>query len=176
MKQNYGNVFEVCYTYLIMKVRSANVTDVKAIHGLINCFAERDLMLFRSMADIFTNLQTFLVVEEDGETIGCCALEVIWSDLAEIKSLAVLETHQRKGTGAMLINAAVEQARKLGVPKVFGLTLKPQFFDKLGFHVVNKDSLPMKVWSDCARCTKQQQCDETAVVKLIEGSCCPIRQ
>jgi len=159
-----------------MKVRSANVTDVKAIHALINCFAERDMMLFRSMADIFTNLQTFLVAEFDGQVIGCCALEVIWSDLAEIKSLAVDESHQSKGAGAMLVNAAVEQARQLGVPKVFGLTLKPEFFSKLGFHVANKDSLPMKVWSDCARCTKQQNCDETAVVKLIEGSCCPIRQ
>jgi len=133
-------------------------------------------MLFRSMADIFTNLQTFLVVELDGETIGCCALEIIWSDLAEIKSLAVHETHQGKGVGAMLVNAAVEQARRLGAPKVFGLTLKPEFFAKLGFQAVNKDLLPMKVWSDCARCTKQQKCDETAVVKLIEGSSCPIRQ
>ena len=97
-------------------------------------------------------------------------------NLAEIKSLAVDESHQSKGAGAMLVNAAVEQARRLGVPKVFGLTLKPEFFGKLGFQVANKDSLPMKVWSDCARCTKQQNCDETAVVKLIEGSCCPVRQ
>ncbi len=94
----------------------------------------------------------------------------------KIKSLAVDEAYQSKGAGAMLVNAAVEQGRQLGVPKVFGLTLKPEFFGKLGFHVVNKDSLPMKVWSDCARCTKQQNCDETAVVKLIEGTCCPIRQ
>ena len=159
-----------------MNVRNANVSDVKAIHALINCFAERDMMLFRSMADIFTNLQTFLVVEQDGETIGCCAIEVIWSDLAEIKSLAVHEAHQSKGVGAMLVNAAVEQARQLGVPKVFGLTLKPEFFVKLGFQAANKETLPMKVWSDCARCTKQQNCDETAVVKLIEGVCCPLRQ
>jgi len=133
-------------------------------------------MLFRSMADIYKNLQTFDVVELDGQVIGCCALEVIWSDLAEIKSLAVDEAHKSRGAGAMLVNAAVEQACRLGVPKVFGLTLKPEFFGKLGFQVVNKDSLPMKVWSDCARCTKQQNCDETAVVKLIEGSCCPVRQ
>jgi amino-acid N-acetyltransferase len=159
-----------------MNVRSANVTDVKAIHALINCYAERDLMLFRSMADIFTNLQTFLVAEQDSQVIGCCSLEVIWSDLAEIKSLAVDEAHQRKGAGAMLINAAVEKARLLGVPKVFGLTLKPQFFGKLGFQTASKDSLPMKVWSDCARCTKQQKCDETAVIKLIEGTSCPLKQ
>ena len=93
-----------------MKVRSANVADVKAIHGLINAYAERDQMLFRSMADIYKNLQTFLVVELDGQVVGCCALEVIWSDLAEIKSLAVDEAHQGQGGRSMLVNAAVEQA------------------------------------------------------------------
>ena len=159
-----------------MNVRSANAGDVKAIHGLINAYAERDQMLFRSMADIYKNLQTFLVVEQDGQVVGCCALEVIWSDLAEIKSLAVVEAYKGRGAGSMLVTAAVEQAKRLGMPTVFGLTLKPQFFEKLGFKIVDKSYLPMKVWSDCARCTKQQNCDETAVVKVIEGSCCPLPQ
>jgi len=159
-----------------MNVRSANVNDVKTIHGLINAFAERDQMLFRSMADIFSNLQNFIVVEENNQVVGCCALEVIWSDLAEIKSLAVEEKQQGRGVGALLVNAAVEQAKRLGLPMVFGLTLKPQFFEKLGFKLADKNTLPMKVWSDCARCSKQQHCDETAVVKAIEGSCCPLCQ
>jgi amino-acid N-acetyltransferase len=150
-----------------MDVRIANINDVKAIHSLINAYAERDQMLFRSMADIYKNLQTFLVVEQDGQVVGCCALEVIWADLAEIKSLAVEEHHKGKGAGSMLVTAAVEQAKRMGLPSVFGLTLKPQFFEKLGFKVVDKGTLPMKVWSDCARCTKQQNCDETAVVKQI---------
>jgi amino-acid N-acetyltransferase len=151
-----------------MNVRSAKVDDVKAIHALINAYAERDQMLFRSMADIYKNLQTFSVVEDNGPVIGCCALEVIWSDLAEIKSLAVDEAHKSRGAGSMLVNSAVEQSRVMKVSKVFGLTLKPQFFEKLGFKVVDKETLPMKVWSDCARCTKQQNCDETAVIKQIE--------
>jgi len=159
-----------------MNVRGANITDVKAIHALINAYAERDQMLFRSMADIYKNLQTFLVVEDNGQVIGCCALEVIWSDLAEIKSLAVDEAHKGRGVGSMLVTAAVEQAKRLGMPTVFGLTLKPQFFEKLGFKIVDKSYLPMKVWSDCARCSKQQNCDETAVVKVIEGSSCPLPQ
>jgi amino-acid N-acetyltransferase len=153
-----------------MNVRSANVGDVKVIHALINAYAERDQMLFRSMADIYKNLQAFLVVELDGQVVGCCALEVIWSDLAEIKSLAVDEHHKGRGAGTLLVNAAVEQARLMKVSKVFGLTLKPQFFEKLGFKVINKDLLPMKVWSDCARCTKQQNCDETAIIKKIENN------
>jgi len=124
-------------------------------------------MLFRSMADIYENLQAFTVAEVNGGVVGCCALEIVWSDLAEIKSLAVDEANKEKGIGKMLVSAAIEQAGLLGVPRVFALTLEPDFFEKLGFEVVKKETLPMKVWSDCARCPKQQNCDEIAVVKTV---------
>jgi len=150
-----------------MEVRSAKISDAKGICSLINYYAERDKMLFRSLADIYENLQTFTVAEVDDKVVGCCALEVIWSDLAEIKSLAVGEASTDKGIGTMLVSAAVEQARQLGAPRVFGLTLKPEFFEKLGFEVIDKEKLPMKVWSDCAKCPKQQNCDEIAVIKTV---------
>ena len=150
-----------------MKVRSAKISDAEAIYSLINYYAERDKMLFRPLADIYENLQAFTVAELDGNVLGCCALQIIWSDLAEIKSLAVDEANTDRGVGKMLVAAATEQASQLGLPKIFALTLKPAFFEKLGFSVVEKDVLPMKVWSDCAKCPKQQNCDEIAVVKTI---------
>ena len=150
-----------------MNVRSAKISDAKAIHALIGSYAERDRMLFRSLADIYENLQIFTVVELDGCVVGCCALEVIWADLAEIKSLAVNGAKKQMGIGKALVAAALEQATKLGVPKVFALTMEPDFFVKLSFSVVEKDKLPMKVWSDCARCPKQQNCDEIAVIKVL---------
>jgi amino-acid N-acetyltransferase len=152
-----------------MNVRNARVCDVKAINALVSSYAERDRMLFRSMADIYENLQTFTVAELDGDVVGCCALEVIWSDLAEIKSLAVDAAKKEKGIGRGLVAAALEQAAALGVPKVFALTLEPDFFGKLGFEQVKMETLPMKVWSDCARCPKQQNCDEVAVIKTLSG-------
>ncbi|MHC4495451.1 MAG: N-acetyltransferase [Planctomycetota bacterium] len=150
-----------------MNTRSAKIPDVQAINALISSYAERDRMLFRSLADIYENLQCFSVAELDGDVVGCCALEIIWADLAEIKSLAVDGTRKQKGIGKMLVAAAVEQAAALGVPKVFALTLEPEFFEKSGFDIVEKETLPMKVWSDCARCPKQQKCDEIAVVKSV---------
>ena len=127
-------------------------------------------MLFRSLADVYENLPTFLVAEQDGGLVGCCALEVIWSDLAEVKSLAVAAEVRGRGIGTALVSAAVEQARRLGVPRVFALTLEPRFFERAGFAVVKKDELPMKVWSDCARCPKQDDCDEIAVIRDLDGS------
>ena len=150
-----------------MNVRNARVSDVQAINALISSYAERDRMLFRSMADIYENLQTFIVAELDGDVVGCCGLEVIWSDLAEIKSLAVDGTRKEMGIGKMMVTAALEQAAALGVPRVFALTLEPDFFRKLNFDIVEKEALPMKVWSDCARCPKQQHCDEIAVIKKL---------
>jgi len=151
-----------------MNVRNAKIADAETIYSLINSYAEQDKMLFRSMADIYENLQAFTVVELNGTVAGCCALQIIWSDLAEIKSLAVDETKKGIGIGKLLVTATLEQARNLGLPKVFALTLDPAFFVKLGFETIEKDSLPMKVWSDCAKCSKQENCDETAVIKKIK--------
>jgi len=151
-----------------MKVRSAKISDAKAIYSMINSYAERDKMLFRSMADIYENLQAFTVAELDGNVVGCCALQIVWSDLAEIKSLAVNESNKGRGVGKTLVTAATEQAQQLGLSRVFALTLEPDFFEKMGFKIIEKDALPMKVWSDCAKCPKQQNCDEIAVVKKLK--------
>ena len=124
-------------------------------------------MLFRSMADIYENIQSFFVAEIDTNVIACCALQIIWEDLAEIKSLAVKMDYTGRGAGKMLVNAALQKAGQLSVPKVFALTLTPDFFEKLNFKKVDKEQLPMKVWSDCAKCPKQQNCDETAVLIIL---------
>jgi amino-acid N-acetyltransferase len=150
-----------------MNIRNAEIADAKTIYALINQYAERDRMLFRSLADIYENLQSFIVAEFDSNVVGCCALQIIWSDLAEIKSLAVEEANKDKGLGKKLVAAATEQAGQLGLPRVFALTLNPAFFEKLGFKIIEKDTLPMKVWSDCAKCPKQQNCDEVAVIKDV---------
>ena len=156
------------YTFSPMKVRSAKIPDAEVIYSLINSYAERDKMLFRSMADIYENLQAFTVAELDGNVVGCCALQIIWSDLAEIKSLAVDEAKKGRGVGKAIVRAAIEQAEELGISKVFALTLEPDFFEKMGFKIIEKDALPMKVWSDCAKCPKQQNCDEIAVIKKLK--------
>jgi amino-acid N-acetyltransferase len=150
-----------------MKVRAAKISDAKAICALINYYAEHDKMLFRSLAEIYENLQTFLVAQREDAVVGCCALEIIWSDLAEIKSLAVGAEERGRGAGTALIEAALKQAAQLGVPRVFALTLEPGFFERAGFRVIDKEELPMKVWSDCARCPKQEECDEIAVIKEL---------
>ena len=150
-----------------MQIRGAKVSDVEAIGALISSYAELDKMLSRSKSDIYENLQSFLVAEIERKIVGCCVLQVVWAELAEIKSLAVEENYVGTGVGKALILAACENARDLGLGKLFALTLEPSFFEKSGFEKVDKKSLPMKVWADCARCPKQNNCDEIAVLLML---------
>jgi amino-acid N-acetyltransferase len=150
-----------------MNIRNAKTSDAEAISRLISYYAELDRMLFCPVSDVYEKLQVFHVAEDAGVIVGCCALQVVWSDLAEIKSLAVVKDRVGTGVGRALVEAAVAKARELGVRRVFTLTLEPAFFEKVGFGRVDVDSLPMKVWSDCAKCSKQDHCDEKALVREV---------
>lgn len=154
-----------------MEIRRAKISDAENIQTLIAEYAELDRMLPRSLADIYENLQSFFVAEDDKSIVfGCCALQVVWSDLAEIKSLAVRQDNTGRGTGRALVEAVMREAEKLGLERIFTLTLEPCFFERLAFTKVQKDQLPMKVWSDCAKCSKQDNCDEVALIYNMEKS------
>lgn len=145
-------------------IRTANVNDVPALRDLIASHAELGRMLFRSPAQLYDSLRDFQVCDVDGEIIGCCALQIIWADLAEIRSLAVRQDSQGKGIGRDLVAASLAEAGRLSIGRVFTLTLEADFFGKLGFGQVPMDSLPQKVWSDCVSCSKKLNCDEIAML------------
>jgi amino-acid N-acetyltransferase len=147
----------------MLKIRDAVISDVKAMHTLISGYAEYDRMLFRSLSDLYEQIHSFKVAEDDGQVVGCCALKVLWEDLAEVQSLAVDRRYFGKKIGTALVKACLEKARQLGLKRVFTLTLEPEFFEKVGFKRVDRQTLPMKVWSDCAQCPKQDHCDEVAL-------------
>ena len=167
-----------------MIIRPATIHDVPRIQEIINSHAELGRMLFKSYAQLFEGLRDFAVCEVparnaggngDGLTpcggespvVGCVALTIVWADLAEVRSLAVDESCRGKGVGSRLTEWCVEEARRLHIRKLFALTYEQRFFERLGFEVVNKESLPLKVWSDCVRCPKNENCDEIAVVKTL---------
>lgn len=156
-----------------MEIRNATILDVPAIYALISSYAQLDRMLFRSHADIYENLQQFKVAVDGDKPIACGALQVVWADLAEIKSLSVDKSFAGKGIGKQLVAAHLAEARGLGLRKVFTLTLEAGFFEKLGFKPVIKDALPMKVWSDCAKCSKQDHCDEIALIYELDAGSSP---
>ena len=151
-----------------MLIRPATVQDVPAIAGLISTFAQQGKMLFRSHAELYETIRDFHVALGDqNQVVGICALEIVWADLAEVRSLAVDPSAQRKGIGNSLVNAVIEEARRLRIRRVFALTYEEAFFKKLGFQVVDKSALPLKVWSVCIKCPKRDGCDEIAMVRTV---------
>ena len=125
-------------------------------------------MLARPLSEIYENIRDFVVVRTGKRIVGCAALHVMWSDLAEIKSVAVDEKMQRQGIGTKLVIACLNDAQELGINTVFCLTYKPKFFDNLGLKEVEKMSLPQKIWTECYRCSKFPNCDETAMTITFE--------
>lgn len=152
-------------------IRPARIADVAEMTILINAYAQKNLMLPRPLNKMYESLRDFLVVEEDGRVVGCGALHVLWYDLAEIRSVAVREDNQGRGYGRKLVEALIEEAKKLGVHQVFMLILPDgamaNLGKKLGFREVSKEELPHKVWSDCLNCPKFTQCDEIALVAEV---------
>ena len=149
-------------------IRKARITDAKNIQNLINHYAATNIMLPRSLNEIYDNIRDFYIAENDGKIVGCAALHVSWEDLAEVKSLAVDEAYQKKGLGKKLVEKCLEEAGDLGIKRVFALTLITDFFKKLGFKTISKKKLPQKVWTECINCIKFTECDEVAVAYDFE--------
>lgn len=148
-------------------LRKARIGDVKIIHRMINISAGREEMLPRSLMDIYGSLRDFFVYydEERQEIQGICAMNIIWENLAEVRSLYVEEGHREKGIGKNLVEACISEAITLDLYRIFTLTYKREFFGHLGFKVVDRSLLSEKIWSDCFRCSKYPDyCDEVAMV------------
>jgi len=151
-----------------MKPEKAMVSDVAQMHKLINSFAGKGEMLARSLSEIYENIRDYFVIRQGERVIACVALHVSWSDLAEVKSLAVADDSQQQGIGAQLVEACLKEAKELGIPTVFCLTYKPAFFEKCGFSRVDRAGLPRKIWGECYRCPKFPDCDEVALIYHLE--------
>ncbi|MDP6636185.1 MAG: N-acetyltransferase [Phycisphaerae bacterium] len=151
-----------------MMLRYAQTVDAEAICSLITYYAERGLMLHRSMESAYNALREFQVASDDnGQIVGCVAVDIFWSDLAEVKSLAVAPDMVGQGIGGRLLSAAIEDARRMGVRRLFTLTYEQAFFQRQGFEVIDRHDLPEKVWRECLACSKSEACDEIAMMLVL---------
>ena len=145
-------------------IRPALIGDVPAMAEIINAFAAQQIMLPRSQFQFYQHVRDFTVLEHDGEIIGCGALQFVWADMAEIRSLAIKSEWQKQGLGRLLVDHLLDEGRQHSVPRVFCLTYQDGFFASVGFYVVPRDSLPHKIWGDCLNCPKYPACDEVAMM------------
>jgi amino-acid N-acetyltransferase len=150
-------------------IRRAKISDAKEIQDLNNFYADKGEMLPRGIGDIYENIRDFYILELEGKVKGCCSLHICWDDIAEIKALAVAQDQQGKGWGKKMVDMCLKEAKELQLKKVFCLTYKPAFFEKMGFKKTYKSRLPQKVWVECVKCHKFPDCDETCLIYDLEN-------
>lgn len=147
-------------------ITKAVAADIESVHKILNFFAQKGLLLPRSLSELYERLRQYFVLKSgpDGPVQGVCGLGICWKDLAEIQSLAIMEPLQGKGLGRQLVMACLDEARRLELNRVFTLTYVPDFFMRMGFKEIDKSLLPHKIWADCLKCPKFPDCDETALM------------
>ena len=156
----------------------AQIRDVEEILELVNVFANSNLMLPRGPQYLYENIRDFVIASDRNvpvysltETrevlhliVACGSLHVLWEDIAEVRALAIHPDYQHLGLGSKLVQFMKQEARQLGIKRLFTFTLTEDFFKTLGFKKIERNSLPPKVWGECSRCPKYFQCDEVGMV------------
>lgn len=132
-------------------IRPARTSDIKAIHTIIDAYVLGRRLLAKETVTLYETVQEFTVAEFDGEVVGCGALHVLWEDLAEIRSVAVLEKMRGKGVGNAIIADIVDRARILGVARIFCLTFETDFFGRNGFEVIEGTPVDHDVYQQLLR-------------------------
>jgi amino-acid N-acetyltransferase len=152
-----------------LHARKAVMHDIPPILELINGYAAKGQMLPRTEFELSEAIRDFTVVTRARRLVGCGALHFYTPTLGEIRSLAVDEQAKTQGVGRQLVEALVEEARTYELDAVFAFTYVVVFFNKAGFHEVERGALPLKAWKDCVRCPKFQACDEVAVIRVLRS-------
>lgn len=145
------------------------MTDVPEMKKLINSYAAEGCMLPRSLDSLYSKIRDFHVCEMEGHVVGCCGIHPDWEDLAEVVSLAVAKTHTKRGIATQILSMCTEEAKKIGLKRLFVLTSIPEFFEKQGFTRVSKDEIPWKVWADCVNCPNYPDCGSISLMKMISS-------
>jgi amino-acid N-acetyltransferase len=148
----------------VIKTRPAVLPDVDQIHAIIQPYADEGTLLPRTIAELCENVRDFVVAEEDSQIVGCGALHLYGTHLAEIRSIVVSPQRKGRGVGRLLVRALMEESRRHTVTCVCLFTRTPKFFAHLGFEVARRDELPDKIYKDCIHCPKLTDCDEIAMV------------
>ena len=161
-------------------IRKACIGDATEILELLNMIADSHFLLPRGPQYIYENIRDFVVAigaceevsaqgreESPSMIVACGSLHVLWEDLAEVRSLAIHPEFQKCGIGRRIVEYMQEEARGLGIKRLFAFTMAEEFFRALGFEPKERDELPVKVWGECSWCPKYFKCDEVGMILQI---------
>jgi len=132
-------------------VRPARTSDIKKIRSIVDLYASQRRLLSKETVTLYEGVQEFTVAEVNDEVVGCGALHVLWEDLAEVRTVAVIESMQGKGIGHAILESILNKAKEIGVKKVFCLTFETKFFDSHGFNEIQGAPVEPDVYAQLLR-------------------------
>jgi len=150
------------------KIIKPVLNNIKDIQEVLQDYVKEGIILKRDDDEVAMNIRSYVVCYKENEAIGVGALHIFSPFLGEIRSLAVKKEFHSKGIGKKIVNSLLEEAKNLGLKEVLVLTYKKEFFEKLGFIEIPKESIPdKKIWADCIKCKFFPNCSETALIKHL---------
>lgn len=132
-------------------IRPARTSDVRQIRKIVDSYVENKRLLSKETVTLFESVQEFTVAEVNGEVVGCGALHVLWEDLAEVRTVAVIESMHGKGIGHKILERVLEKAQEVGVKKVFCLTFETKFFGAHGFQEIEGTPVAPEIYEEMIR-------------------------
>lgn len=134
------------------RVRPARTADVRGIQEMLDPFVQRRILLGKDIVVLYESVQQFMVAEDaEGRLIGCGALHVMWEDIGEIRTLIVVDEWLHHGVGRALVEGLEENARALGLSRLFCLTFEVEFFTRRGFAPIGEQVVDPDVYSQLIR-------------------------
>jgi len=149
-----------------LSVRRARMSDVDKIYQQVDYWSEKGEILPRSRDNIIHDIQNFVVAEVDGEVVGCASLYIYQKGLAEIRSIVIDKSMHGLGQGPALVQYLLEFAHQMELQQIIVLTYIPEFFNKLGFTLIEKSSLASNIIEDSEQSPHKDPADEVAMVYL----------
>ena len=131
-------------------VRRARTSDVPGIKRLVDTYAGK-ILLEKNLVTLYESVQDFWVAEEGGDVVGCGALHVLWSDLGEVRTVAVDPAVRGNGIGHAIVERLIEVARDLDLQRVFVLTFETEFFAGHGFTEIEGTPVDAEVYEEMRR-------------------------
>ncbi len=151
-----------------MKIIKPNLNNIIDIQTILKPYVDEGVILYRDEDEIATNIRSYILAYENEIPVGVGALHIFSPFLSEIRSLAVDKNYQGKGIGKKIVKALLKEAQEIGVKEVLALTYKKEFFEKLGFREIPKESIPdKKIWADCIKCKFFPNCNEIALITSL---------
>jgi len=154
----------------VVELVKANLSDIPAMQEMVSKEVKEGVILERSSDEVATNIRSYVLAKIENKLVGYCALHIHSSRLAEIRSLIVLEGYRGENIGKRLVEFTINEAKSLRVKQeVLVLTYLPQFFIKMDFREISKETIPEhKIWADCIKCLHFPVCNEISLVYRLE--------